>query len=521
MPDHQFENQVRQHLDDLHFNPSGKVWENVDKAIHGDQPRKRPFLWIWVFVGLVTFSCWWIFLSKGHLRNLLDKGDPKTQTSFNRHHPAGSASTPLTVPSIGSTGNKEALSPPSRQGGAGLTSKVGTSSQPGSPVSSAEPVLHGRTGPAGTRMTGITDVPNIRDKKSSGNPWLTGGANEAGRRSRLVDLNKSSHGRQAFPLRAAGGPGRGTGNPKGVTQPVALDRHAQPPVFSSQSDGPDRYAGYPASLIAVQTKIPDLNPVVPEGTQARASLVSFARPKNLSHQPGRWKPVLMTGGGITGLQVRSRGVLGAALPAPATGVSNPGAALYGSASVRPNIHWEAGLLFEKHLSKGGLLFSGGFAYHYYSNRISTGSHVDSMINIYYQNTLYNQASGFYRSGSSYIQINRYHFLEIPLMIRAPLNSHQRHPLYWETGLTPGYLFESHSLYFDPNSGIYYKNDRLYSKFQMKAAAGLLLGFPWLKGQLQMGPQLEYSLTNLLNKTASSREHLFAAGIRILFIPAEK
>jgi hypothetical protein len=102
-----------------------------------------------------------------------------------------------------------------------------------------------------------------------------------------------------------------------------------------------------------------------------------------------------------------------------------------------------------------------------------------------------------------------------------LNKSLKLPVIWEAGLSPAYLAGSNALHFDPVTNVYYRNNSLFNKVQLNAASDIMVGFHIHKNELQMGPQLAYGITHILNKSTGNPEHLFYSGLKVSFIPRKK
>jgi len=102
-----------------------------------------------------------------------------------------------------------------------------------------------------------------------------------------------------------------------------------------------------------------------------------------------------------------------------------------------------------------------------------------------------------------------------------LTKSKRNPIIWELGLTPAYIVSSNALYYDPNTNIYSNKYLQPNKMQLNGVTALMIGFPFCKGVLQAGPQLEYGFTGFINSNDGNPGHLFYVGLKISFIPGKK
>jgi hypothetical protein len=129
------------------------------------------------------------------------------------------------------------------------------------------------------------------------------------------------------------------------------------------------------------------------------------------------------------------------------------------------------------------------------------------------NSLNNTASG---SGS---YRNNFHYLEVPVSIKIQINKNKKLPLVWDGGINLSQLISSNALQFNPNPGIYFKDNSLFNKTQFGLHTGLSLTlFSEQKMPFTVGPYLYYSATSLANKGLYNGKHFSFIGMQaeILF-----
>jgi hypothetical protein len=91
------------------------------------------------------------------------------------------------------------------------------------------------------------------------------------------------------------------------------------------------------------------------------------------------------------------------------------------------------------------------------------------------------------------------------------------PVLWNGGLSLSYLVSTNALHFDSRTGVYYKDNSLFNKLQANVSTGFSVGmFYNSKVPVQIGPQVQYGLTNLLQKQVSDNRHLLYFGVNTRF-----
>ena len=190
-------------------------------------------------------------------------------------------------------------------------------------------------------------------------------------------------------------------------------------------------------------------------------------------------------------------------------------------SEKTSFAYFAGLQLQKPLNKTTSVFT-GIRYAYSGIKITRGNPVNLPLTVYLSNYYAANISSYYSavpSGKSNYT-SHYHFLEIPLGIEKQLGQKSRFSV--NAGLSVTRLLATNALQFDPQSGVYYKDDSHFNKTQWNILAGIQYNLVSKeKYSLRIGPQVQYGLTSLLNKKSPYSEHLFFGGIQLLLLRNRK
>lgn len=198
--------------------------------------------------------------------------------------------------------------------------------------------------------------------------------------------------------------------------------------------------------------------------------------------------------------------------------------------IRPDLSFWAGIFLQKPILNN-LSVSVGLNLHYYSAKVYTGDKVvNNASNYYYSPATSLLASAaaptpaqyypYYTAGDNQTFINRYYFLEIPGSIQWQISHNRIMPLFWEVGGTLSYLMSSNAIYYNTKAGVYYKDGNVSNKTQFNLSTALMVGIPFSGLQMQVGPQLQYGVTNLLNTQNSGGQHLFYGGLKLVIFPGK-
>ena len=193
-----------------------------------------------------------------------------------------------------------------------------------------------------------------------------------------------------------------------------------------------------------------------------------------------------------------------------------GASTYASKQIKAKTAFFLGVNFKKPLSSKSSFIT-GLQYTQYSTKIETGSRKDSSARFIFlnaQSAPVTSLASFYTAGTGNAYTNNYQLLQVPLMYEQRLNSSKRVALNWGAGLSITQLLNSNALVYDYANGAFYHNNALYRKTQIDILAGFNIQFAGgKKTTVNIGPQFQYSLSNLLHSHSYGSQHFLSYGIR--------
>ncbi len=503
MHENEFEKQVQKKMEELQFAPSDAVWKNVDKEINQKEKRRRPVFWLFFFLGLMLLGGGGYYLLSNNrekkverlsrLNELKDekkveelnglKGDEKVEklNELKEDKKVGDLD-----------GSKEDDKVERVEGLNGLKADKKVEKLSGLNDLKKKIVIH-------NNKTGSSIAKKVSKSKSFDE------------RKRNIDIKENE-----LSENGSKNSNEENGISKNSTEGNIITKEAKKNVQDSSVD-------------KTETIVPENKKNIPADNKTVLSDSStdkkIAKSNPNSKKSSHWKIGFNIAPGISSVK---RGLFSTALnvnaaSSPSLPVTGGPTSAYSSPSeIKSGFSFDVGVSISKSISKR-LLFSTGLNYHYYSTNITIGKFVDSGTNVfssYNNSSLTSQVNGYYVSGSNKY-INSYHFLELPLSLGLQLNKSQKNPLIWEAGLSVSYLINSNALNFDTIKNVYYKNRDLFNKTQLNAATSLMVGFHIHKNEMQIGPQLQYGLSKLLNKSTGNDEHSFFAGIKFSYILNKK
>jgi Outer membrane protein beta-barrel domain len=464
MRENEFEKQVREKMDHLGFDPRDTVWTAVDKEINKEKKRRIPLFWLFFLPALL--------MAGGAYYLIEHKGSPDAIAKN------------LQQPEL----NKNQISQP----------------EPKSEKKDkkTEELIDKNIKPE--ENSTIQTSQRISQRKSSAESKKSGVANKKTRAGGSMDKEQSGEsGQNSIP---------------GKSDEIVIDNYSRKSTQSEtenlNKDVLDSSTGKAIAGITANKNV----------KKDSVSESAAAKNKNQKTKSSTWQFGITGGAGISNINqglfssVKTLNITTAANaaaypPAPA----NP--TTYSSSEIKPGFSFETGAYVQRNLSRR-ISLSAGLNYHYYSAKIKTGDKGNAALYSPYNTTSFT-GNTFYQNGNVQTFTEQYHLIEIPVSANLQLNKSSRVPFIWEVGLSLGYIVSSNALYYDPNANIYIANYQQPNRMQVNAATALMIGFHLHKNEMQVGPQLQYGLTGLLNTNDGNPGHLFYGGLKISYILPKK
>ena len=473
MREDEFEKQVRNKMEQLGFDPSESVWAGVDREINKEKKRRVPLFWLFFVSGLLLAGSAYYFISNKNTAGIIPNKN--------------AANTIAKIPEQETSSKKQTEQPP-------IVNRLPLTTIHKPPTVNRQPPTDKHQHAAGTLS--IKQIPV--DHASGLSPDKAPARGRATVKAK--EINESGQASTAV----------GAGD-------IVVDNYSsQSAKTESEKENKKILDSGAGKTIAGTTQ-----------NKSKKDSVSVATTSNIKEQKKKssnWKIGYTAGIGSSNLNQNLFNSVKTLSPvsfsANPTAVGNVGYVNYSSSEIKPGFSFQAGAFVNRNLSKH-ISFSAGVNYHYYSTTMRTGMKINTTLvttNSVNQTIV---ANSYYENAQSQTFTNQYHLIEIPLSVNFQLNKSKRMPFIWELGLAPGYIVSSHALYYDPNTNLYFSNYLRPNKLQLNGVTALMIGFPLHKGELQIGPQLQYGFTGFVNTNDGNPGHLFYAGLKISFIPGKK
>jgi len=455
MHENKFERQVGEKMDQLGFDPSDSVWTKVNQEINKEKRKRRPLFWIFFLSGLTLTGGLIYFVRPSHPLQNLANGKPEVSLSK--------------IPPGIQKMNRESAKASTRE--------------PIQLVDSSQVVL--KTS-AENRSVGAVPV----------NPGIITGPRKPGKRESGAIVQQQSF--SALPAESvlADQAGKAEENKGDKDRLVSKDSAALPvgqANIQSQASPVDSVSGLKTAKTETHTT---------KDSPWSFGITGSAGISNVDQ--GLFQTVNSAAYSYLPARSTPAGVTGAGVPA------NP-------AETHNGFSFSLGAQVNRKLSKR-ISLSAGLGYRYFSTTIKTGVQVDSLMNTYLVSGQTAAVNAFYRNGTGQEHTNQYQFIELPVNLNLQLNRSIRTPVIWQAGFSLAWMISSHALVYDPYTNVYFVNNQSFNTTQWNAATAFMIGFPLQNHSIQLGPQIQYALTGLLNAGVDPPGHLFFFGLKMTFIP---
>lgn len=527
MYDPKFEKEVQQKMEALEFSPSDAVWTNIEQAVNANKKRRRlPFFWMFFLSGALLLGAGIIYkTSRPSGIGATAPVKPATAASRTPTKPASTVA--ITPASSGTT----VLS---STAGADMRNKENTAivDAVAKNIAAGNTVTNKiTTSGGGTRLATETVKRNGMAATAAGARTPNAGARTtpAGARTIPAGATTTTAGTRMIAtgamISASNGSGEGSGDKIGS---IKANSDGSPGKDGSAASGM-RHNDHIQGLASFRLPAPKISgarfPV-----QKSSGLISLSTPKR------PWEAAFTGGIGISSFRqvAMHQSNVSSNIASPVFSYlvvpslyayNSPYTSKGGPSSIEAGPAFYAGVLARKPLSARWAVTI-GLDLSYNSSRVHTGP----IVNVFAPTTLslINTAAAapiqtypYYVTGNDQVFTNRYYSLEIPATVQWQLNHSRSFPLFLESGLSFSYLVSSDALYYNSNSGVYFKDRDVVNRAQVNFTSSLMVGLPLGGVNLQAGPQLEYGLTSLLRPSATAGQHLFYGGLRVVIIPKGK
>lgn len=467
MPENEFEKQVQQRLDSLQLRPSGEVWDEVERRIRRERKRRLILIWFaFAFLLLTGATSWYFYSSSKNIEQKIGRMSAAEK-------PAASPADQL----HNFSANKPAIHTSNLPVGASMDSSVSAAQNP---TASTRTVLTRKAKSAQSALTPEIVTAKTKHEAPSGRD----GSNYLPQKNIEDDSRIGSATKQ-----------QSTEIPDTAQATSASVNHT-----TTEHDSISKKSAASNKKDTVQTRV----------------ITAASRKKG---KQKHWELSVYATAGQSGLVKNFAAAFKRTESEPMLSPGGyPNAMI--AASGRPQVPspesrfaWQLGLTAKRSLSrrislsagiqvsqltlqqKTGILFNGPSMSITSTGRDSTGR--------------------YYWNGTTADHLNHYTLVQLPVGIHWQLTNGKKAPLFWQNGLTPGFIVHSNAIIFDPATNIFYKDQKSTRSFQVAFNSGLYLRIAnGSKHPLTIGASMDYHLGTLLKKPETPLNHLLGVGVRV-------
>lgn len=498
MQENNFEKQVRERLDELHFQPTAPVWQQVSAHIRQRRKRRRLVYFTIAALILATTAIGWPYFSewtggKEPVAQIDDAGDvaKSKPSSTPEQSESGTGEVPANLTDRLPNANNHGL----QQQATGSTitepgSKAAANlpSDPYSRESVTDPAELINKPVAQKQNTGRSQ--SIRNRQSAGGSATDKTNRQKADRAKEAEENNKEN-THTLPQTTIASAADNTKEPI-IDQVAAL--HQQDQVTLEDQ------------LHEISGKGIHVSEDKAAGSVRKKISWGFEFSAGASRRRDQALPGIFNGQQAMDLFVGSPVSIG-----PNTQLSI--IRNFPSQS-QPGAAFSMGLTAKLPLTRR-LNLRGGLRYNYLSERIDVGKRKDTTVVITNFTSQRVTTRTVYEGRTNRSYTNRYHFVELPIAIDVQLNRGRKNPIYWELGAAPSYLIGSSALVYDTAfSGVYYKDRTVLQRFQLSATSAFSIELGSRKGpRWSVGPEVRLQLTPLTNSVYDNRQYLLYGGVR--------
>jgi hypothetical protein len=484
MHDPNFEKTVQQKMEELQFHPAESVWVNIEKAVAG-QRRRRGLPYFWRFalpvILAVGVTGGYYVTTRPANKTVSIHGVPKRSINASGENPMTSANGHIqTAISNGST-----PIPVSSESTAAASRASATSGSPSTRHEASEEKAKPKTAQNGVNRYRLSNGRSDRDLAKAADP------------ARFAATSKSFSG-EAFSTAAV------------VSMSTTPIQAASRKAWFFQPELADQRQTHAIRAAQLNNK---------KAAIAIAGLQKKARP---------WEAGFVAGGGISRLNRLNSAQAAAALSFTAASFYRINGSSQGNAyisDVRSDAAFSGGVYLQKAIADRWI-FNTGMTLHYYSSGITIGQQVNSYVQA--SASFLNPSAlatvpsaAVYSAGDWQSYTNKYYFLELPLNMQWQVNKSHLLPLFLEGGFSLARLMSANALLYDSETGVYSKQVNQLNKTQLYVSTALMAGLPLHGLHIEVGPQVQYGLTPIVDGHSLGDQHFFYAGIKLVVIPGKK
>ncbi|HYJ66013.1 MAG TPA: hypothetical protein VEV62_19855 [Parafilimonas sp.] len=484
MPENEFEKQVKELMEELHFSPSAPVWERIKKRISEKKRRVWPIFFL--FISVATLGGYLFYADTNHHSQNINKNIETVKTPITKNLPNN-------ISEEKSNKKDSAFKLQSQN----LSTNKSNHESLVKNSKNDEPIVNQRS--AINKINNDKSelaVKNLRDDKLVFNQSSTKETNT----KEIVDTSK---------------------NALTKTQTSELNNNTNSDIkIIAQQQQPNSNNVFKDSITNADT---DSLAKINNETKKNNSITKGKTQVKKIIKTNKWQFGIAAMYGRSNLTDKVTSLNNDKSLQVNPSLNNPGTTYGNYPTVLKNPYnannaYKFGISLQRKISKRSSLNT-GLNFVHLSSKSNTALNLDSSlvpVLDYIQSN--NSASSFYRIGSAKTYINNFNFIEIPVTFQSSLFHINNLSVLYDGGISVMRLISSKALIYDNHTNNFFSNDALFRKTQFQLSAGLNLQLKIKNtGNLLLGPNFSYSLSPYLKNDNYSRLHFIDYGLHASWI----
>lgn len=491
MSDHDFEKQVRQKLNNLKITPSAEAWEKIEQRLR-ERRRRRSLLWLPLLLAGLAVGGYYLYPS------LLHPHSGSRQTTV----PVNAVSGTTAHKDLAAAEADKNATPGNDVPGSdipGLDRSKATTAENDDSITDGNSLTQQKDGPSSLAI--VRQAMERSERKRKAQP---------GQRSSPVTSSKHHHATQKSTSIEASETSDDHPN-------VMVSENAgQPPAIPANDQASIAYNAPPVVVsVHAQKILPTA--LLPAAAENSPPAPVVKKAPATAHS--KWSYAIDVHTGISGVNRNAlvpRKSMVAAADYPTSGfvavVANY-APVYKPAITSPGLAFSVGLEVKRELSKRFSL-STGLGYTQLNTLLKAGEQYINTQTAYGLRSYVLSSAAMVRNEVKEYR-NKYHFVELPVVLNMRLIGNEELPVYWNAGVVISQLLSSASVHFDAANGIYYEDNGLVNQTQVGVTTGFSLAlFNKTPHPLWLGPSVRSNISSVLKKDAADNRRFVALGLDV-------
>lgn len=485
MPENEFEKQVKELMEELHFSPSAPVWERIKKRISEKKRRVWPIFFLFISVALL--SGYFFYADMNYQSKNINKNIEAAKTSTTKSSPDNASTEKNNEKDSVFKLQSQQLSTTKKTNKTNHVPSIKHSKNDELVVD--QPLIINKINKNKTELT----AKNLKDDKLVFNQPST----QNNITKKIIDTSKNSFTK---------------------TQTAELNNNNRDNKVIAQQQ-PDANNIFKDSIANSNTNsLTEINNAIQKNNSLTKKKI---QPKKII-KASKWQFGIAAMYGRSNITDNVTSINNDKALQANPGL-NSGIPFASNSTVLKNPYntnnaYKFGIIIQRKVLKRSSLNT-GLNFVHLSSKSNTALSLDSsLVSVIADVQSNNYAANFYRIGSAKTYTNNFNFIEIPVTFQSSLFHVNNFSVLYDGGVSVMHLISSKALIYNNHTNNFFSNDALFRKTQFQLTAGLNLQLKIKNtGNILLGPDFNYSLSPYLKNDNYNRLHFIDYGLHASWI----